>query len=330
MIAIQDTRASRSNEKYSERSFKSVERNSVPMLEEIVVAEVVAPPLETTAKLVAAKHSAQQTSLQPCITFAVVAFLSSMILDVVVVSAIGVREEQTFEWLSYTMGWISVPTIACMAGGMYLVRTSQPRLGGLLLAFGFLVAASPLLLFRGVDKSISQAAEDAQQVVVTEQDGQQVARHPHLRFSFPLVAGLSKNDDVANRFAAANPKAPKVHAFTREETLEGNPPEVKGHAIVTCFVTPPIWGPPSRIDRYLTEYLESTNRAAPIEWTHKTGSGYESDVRIAQNMKGVYTYTRILTTLAEDGRRHLVILSSTGLNEEETRLTLEGLVTTRQ
>ena len=105
---------------------------------------------------------------------------------------------------------------------------------------------------------------------------------------------------------------------------------VSRRAIVTCFVTPPIWGPATRIDRYLTEYLESTNRAAPIEWTHKTGSGYESDVRIAQNMKGVYSYTRILTTLAEDGRRHLVILSSTGLNEEETRLTLEGLVTARQ
>ena len=250
-----------------------------------------------------------------------------MIFDVVVVSAIGVREEQTFEWLSYTMGWISVPTIACMAGGMYLVRTSQPRLGGLLLAFGFLVAASPLFLFRGVDKTISQADEDAQQIVVTEQDGQQVARHPHLRFFFPLVAGFSKNDDVANRFAAANPKAPKVYAFTREEVLEGNPPEIKGQAIVTCFVTPPIWGPPSRIDRYLTE---STNRAAPIGWTHKTGLGFESDVWIAQNMKGVYSYTRILTTLAEDGRRHLVILSSTGLNEEETRLTLEGLVTARQ
>lgn len=322
MLAIQPLPRSRFDSAVSRESDTAVEPVSQvePVLDAVVIPETL------VSSPTVSEYSPKRARILPCLLAAAAVLALALVVHGAVVYAMGMRGVLLIQWLDRVSMWIAGPVAVGIAAGFHLMRTGKHRLGGLFLAAGLVVAASPSFIVLYIKQRTSLTTEDSQRLLVVEEAGQRVARHPHLRFSFPLARGLRENPETAKRIAELNPIAMRIYTFTREEAREGNPEAAQGRAMVMCMVTPPLWRDPERLDRYAESFMAGANAYAPIVQMGRRGDGLHTDVWYIQDIHGAFSYGRLLAVDAEDGQLHFVALSCMGLDDNDTRLTIEGLV----
>lgn len=268
----------------------------------------------------------REVQLLPCI---VVAGLTVAIGTAIYV---GLTRLVNFSSCSYAELFLlaAIPVIVLVTAGTTLLHIGRYQSGTICLTLGLLVALSPVFLIGLSPRLIPLSREDRQGVVVAEVNGKRVISHPHLGFSFRVAEGMRENPDLERYAKKTQSNYVHTYVFTREEMAARDRRTVLGRAIVTCAVSQPLMSPPNQLHVIADGYVEGIRMRATIESIEQSGRGLDFDVRMTTVTEGRREHVRVVATVAEDGRPHMVMLTECGLSDAETRDTLDSLTVRRE